>query len=206
MSATVQSRVAGAAFAALVILPFAARADTAARVRGTVVSVDGPTLVVKSREGETVQIRLSDNWSASGVVKASLADIKPGVFVGVASAPKAGDVDDLQALELVVFPESMRGTGEGHYEWDLQPKSTMTNASVASQVDGVKGRTLTLSYKGGERKITLPADTPIVTFGPATQADVTPGAAVFVPAQRGDDGALKATRILVGKDGLVPPM
>lgn len=183
-----------------------ASADTPSRVRGTVVALDGATLTVKSRSGETVAIKLADNWAASSVIKASMADIKPGVFVGVASAPKEGDVDDLEALELVVFPEAMRGSNEGHYAWDLQPKSMMTNANVTSKVEGVKGQVLTLSYKGGDRKVTLPSDTPIVTFASATQADIKPGAAVFVPAQKKDDGSLQAGRVLVGKDGVVPPM
>lgn len=181
-------------------------ADTPARIRGTVTGMDGRTLTVKTRTDEAVSITLAEGWAPSGVVKATAADIKPGVFIGTASAAKEGDVDDLQALELVIFPESMRGTGEGHYEWDLQPGSKMTNATVAAKVEGVKGQTLTLSYKGGEKKVTLPADVPVVTFAPATQADVKPGAAVFVPAQRKDDGTLAATRVLVGKDGVVPPM
>ena len=100
----------------------------------------------------------------------------------------------------------MRGTGEGHYEWDLQPRSTMTNANVTSKVEGVKGQTLSLSYKGGEKKVTLPPETPIVTFAPATSGDVKAGAAVFVPAQKKDDGSVVAARVLVGKNGVVPPM
>jgi hypothetical protein len=160
---------------------------------------------VRTRTSEDIPVRLAENWAVSGVIKASLADIKPGVFVGVASLPKNGDADG-EAIEVVVFPESMRGLGEGHYPWDLQPGSQMTNATVAAQVEGVNGRTLTLSYKGGERKITVPPDAPIVTFAPATAADVAPGAAVFVPAQRKEDGAIEAQRVLVGKGGVVPPM
>ena len=195
------------AVSALALLAAPALADTAQRIRGTVEKIDGNTLTVKPRDGgASLVIRLSDTWGAGGVVKASLADIKPGVFVGVASVPTADNVDDLQALELLVFPEAMRGSNEGHYAWDLQPKSMMTNANVSSKVEGVNGQTLTLSYKGGERKVTLPKDVPVVTFGPATKDDIKAGAAVFVPAQKKDDGTLTAGRVLVGKDGIVPPM
>ena len=101
----------------------------------------------------------------------------------------------------------MKGTGEGSYPWDLKPKSSMTNATVTNAVKDVDGRTLTLSYSGGqEKKISIPDGTPIVTFGPATEADLKPGATVFVPAQRGDDGSLSTGRIVIGTNGAVPPM
>lgn len=196
----------GLVLPAMIALTGSALADTPQRVRGTVASVDGNVLTVKPKDGATIAIRLADGWGASGVVAAKLSDIKAGDFVGVASIPDKSDADGLDALELVIFPEAMRGTGEGHYAWDLQPNSMMTNATVSAKVDGVKGETLTLSYKGGERKITVPPGTPIVTFAPATTADVKPGVAVFVPAQKKDDGSLAANRVLVGKDGIVPPM
>jgi hypothetical protein len=181
-----------------------AQAAQPVRVRGTVVSLDGATLRVTSRAGEDVPIRLAENWAVAGVVKAHLDDITPGTFVGVAALPQAGD--SLRAIEVLIFPESMRGTGEGHSPWDLLPQSSMTNATVASAVQGVDGRTLTLSYKGGAKTVTVPPDAPIVTLGPAERSEVTAGAAVFVPAQRQADGTLQAVRVLVGKDGVVPPM
>ncbi|WP_147707830.1 DUF5666 domain-containing protein [Microvirga massiliensis] len=186
--------------------PTAALAQAAqpVRVRGTVVSLNSSTLHVKSRAGNDASIRLAENWAVSGVVRAQLDDIKPGSFVGVAALPQAGD--SLRAIEVLVFPENMRGTGEGHSPWDLLPQSSMTNATVASAVQGIDGRTLTLSYKGGEKTITVPPEAPIVTFGPAEKADVKAGAAVFVPVQRQADGTLQASRVLVGKDGVVPPM
>ena len=101
----------------------------------------------------------------------------------------------------------MRGTGEGHYPWDVQPRSTMTNATVSSEVKSADGRRLTLSYKGGEKTVDLPADAPIVSFGPAERSDLKPGASVFIPStQRQPDGELQATRVVVGKNGVVPPM
>ena len=191
---------------ALALVAGAALADTTQRIRGTVTSVSGNTLMIKSVTGDALTVKLADDWKASGIVKASMDDIKPGVFVGTASTAKESDIDDLTALELVVFPEAMRGTGEGHTPWDLKPGSTMTNATVTSKVESVKGQTLTLTYKGGEKKVVLPKDVPIVTIAPAEQSDVKAGASVFIPAQKKDDGSLVATRILVGKDGIVPPM
>jgi hypothetical protein len=125
--------------------------------------------------------------------------------VGIASLPTAAGGDG--AVAVLVFPPSMKGTGEGSYPWDLKPKSTMTNATVTNAVKDVEGRTLTLSYSGGqEKKITVPDGVPIVTFGPATEADLKPGAAVFIPAQRGADGNLTAAFVIVGTNGVAPPM
>jgi hypothetical protein len=154
-----------------------AQSGNPVRVRGTVVSVDGSTLVVHSREGADVSIHLADNWSVTGVVKASMSDIKQGAFIGTASLPRPDG--SLRALEVLVFPEAMRGSGEGHYPWDLKPTSMMTNAAVGNVVDGVEGRTVTLSYKGGEKKVTIPVDAPIVTFADAAKTDVKAGAPVF---------------------------
>lgn len=196
----------GLLLSGLVALAGVAGADTPQRVRGTIVSLEGDVLTVKSREGANVAVRLVDGWSVNGVVAAKLGDIKPGDFVGIASVPDKIDIEGLQALELVIFPEAMRGTGEGHRDWDLAPGSKMTNATVASRVANMKGDTLTLTYAGSERKITVPPETPIVTFAPAGMADLKSGAAIFVPAQRKDDGTLLTNRVLVGKDGIVPPM
>jgi hypothetical protein len=174
------------------------------RVRGQVVSLNGATLTVKSRTGEDVSVQLADKWAVGGIVKASMADIKPGVFIGTAAVPQPGT--SLRALEVVVFPDSMRGTGEGSYAWDLKPQSSMTNANITNAVDSVDGRTVTLAFKGGTKSVVIGAETPIVTFGPADQSDIKPGANVFVAAQKQADGSLSATRVAVGKDGLVPPM
>ena len=173
-------------------------------MRGTVVSLDGSTLTVKTREGPTSALALKSGWKVTGVAKASVEDIKPGDYVGIASLPTAAGGDG--AVEVLVFPAAMKGAGEGSYPWDLKPKSTMTNATVADAVKTVDGRTVTLSYRGQEKRISVPDDTPVVTLAPATAADLKFGAAVFVPAQRGDDGALAAGNVVVGANGVVPPM
>ena len=195
-----------AAIALAAATAFASTAASAAegvRVRGTVVSVTDNALVVKSRDGDNVSIALGLGWKAGGIAKAQLADIKPGDFVGIASLPGAsGD----GALEVLVFPPAMRGTGEGSYGWDLKPNSTMTNGAVSEAVKSVEGTTVNVVYHGQSKKITIAPNTPIVTFAKAVNADVKPGAAVFVPAQRGDDGKLSTTQVVVGKDGVVPPM
>ena len=174
-------------------------------MRGAVVSLDGSTLTVKTREGPNAAVALKPGWKVAGVTKASAGDIKPGDFVGIASLPTTAGGDG--AIEVLVFPPAMKGTGEGSYPWDLKPKSSMTNATVTNAVKGVEGRTLDLSYSGGkEKKISIPDGVPIVTFGPAAQADVKPGAMVFVPAQRSADGALVAGFVAVGANGVNPPM
>jgi hypothetical protein len=194
------------AFAAIVIAGATAAAQSAPpmRVRGTIESIEGQRLAIKSREGDSIDIRLADNAPVLGVTKASLADISVGKFVGVAALPQPDDT--LKALEVLIFPEAARGSGEGHYAWDLLPESTMTNATVADSVTGVNGRILTLKYKDGEKKIIVPPEAPIVTFSPGDRTLLKPGAAVFVPAATRPDGELTAARILVGRDGVVPPM
>lgn len=173
-------------------------------VRGTVSSVDAGKVTIHTREGKDVALTLGDNWKIAGVVKASMADIKAGTFIGTANQDSGGGA---KALEVVVFPEAMRGTGEGDYGWDLKPKSSMTNATVSNPVTGVDGQTVTLTYKGGQKKVTIAPDTPIVTVGPATAADVKPGVAVFVSSTPDSAGALPGPGFLaVGKDGATPPM
>ena len=135
-------------------------AQNMVRVRGTIDYIDGPTYLVKARDGAELKVALADNPQIAGVVKASLSDIKQGSFVGVTAMPRADGSQS--ALEVHIFPEAMRGTGEGHYPWDLRPQSTMTNASVEQVVTAVDGQTLTLKYKDGEKKIFVPAKAPIV--------------------------------------------
>jgi len=175
------------------------------RVRGTIERIESPVFLVKSRDGAELKIVLADNAVAVGVVKATLADIKPGSFVGIGAMPQADGTQ--RALEVLIFPDAMRGTGEGHYPWDLQPKSTMTNGNVEQSVTGVDGETLTVKYKDGEKKIIVPPGVPIVTFVPGDKADLKPGIKIFiVAAKKLPDGTLQAARVNYGKDGLTPPM
>ena len=178
---------------------------TPVRVRGTVVSLDGNKLVVHPKTGDNITVMLNDNFGAIAVVKASMADIKEGTFIGTATVTQPDS--SLKSEEVVVFPDKMRGTGEGHYPWDLGSKSMMTNATVSNAVKGVDGQTITVTYKGGEKKIDVPANVPVVTLVPGSdKADIKPGVIVFVPTQKQEDGTLHAGAVLFGKDGLTPPM
>jgi hypothetical protein len=174
------------------------------RIRGTIERIDGPIYVVKARDGTELKLTLADNASIAGIIKASLSDIKQNSFVGVTAMPQPDG--SLSAVEVHIFPESMRGTGEGHYPWDLQPQSTMTNANVEEVGSAVDGRTLTLKYKDGEKKITVPANAPVVTYAPGDKSDIKPGAKVFVVAVKQADGTLQGRLWRIGKDGLTPPM
>jgi hypothetical protein len=195
-----------AGLAAILTAPLAWSQDAPpVRVRGTIERAEGPVFVVKSRDGTELKIVLADNAVAVGVVKAALADIKPGSFVGIAAMPQSDGAQ--RALEVLIFPDAMRGTGEGHYPWDLQPKSTMTNAGVEQVVTGVNGPTLMVKYKDGEKTIIVPPDAPVVTFAPGDKADLKPGTKIFIlAAKKLPDGTLQAARVNYGKDGLTPPM
>lgn len=173
-------------------------------MRGVVESLSGDTLKVKSREGKDVMIMLKSGWAVNGIVKADVSDIKPGDFVGIASMPTDSGVNG--ALEVLIFPAAMKGTGEGDYGWDLKPKSSMTNATVASAVTSVNGPTLSLTYKGGEKKISIPPGTPVVTIAPATKSDIKAGAGVIINGTTAGDNMVEADRVVVGINGVVPPM
>ena len=174
------------------------------RIRGEVVSLNGDVLQVHRRSGDTVSINVAPTVGISAVKAMQLADIKPGSFIGTAAT--TGTDGKLTATEVVVFPESARGTGEGHYAWDLGPNSSMTNANVDTVVEGTSGRDLKLSYKGGNNVVTVPQNVPIVTFAPAARTDLTPGKKVFVVATPAAQGTFVAQRVVVEKDGVAPPM
>lgn len=182
----------------------AAGAADKVRVRGTVTSFSGNQLQVKSREGKPVTVTLKDGWKISAVAKAQVSDIKTGDFVGIASLPKSEGGDG--ALEVLILPPQLKGLGEGSYGWDLKPNSTMTNATVGDLVKSVDGSTVTMTYQGKEKKISVPNGTPVVTLAPATPADLTPGAVVFISADKNADGSVVTSQVVVGKNGVVPPM
>ncbi|MCJ9749587.1 hypothetical protein MOV61_02500 [Neorhizobium sp. BETTINA12A] len=190
---------------AILVTPAHAEDKKAAQihVRGSIVNFGGSTLKVKTREGETVDVALAADWKVASVANAKVTDIKPGDFVGIASMPKDGGGDG--ALEVLIFPPAMKGAGEGSYGWDLKPDSSMTNATVADAVKGVDGRTVTVTYHGKEKKIAIPDGTPVVTIAPATNDDLVPGAVVFIAAEKGTTGTI-AHQVIVGKNGVVPPM
>ena len=207
MSYKVTRRSLGIAGLALVLAAPEAWAQTAppVRVRGTVERVDGDSYIVKARDGAELNVKLAANATVVALVKASLADIKAGSYVGVAGMPQPDGSQ--RALEVHIFPEPMRGTGDGHRPWDLQPSSTMTNGNVEQTVAGSDGQTLTLKYKDGEKKILVPANTPIVSYVPGDKSELKPGAKIFISAAtKQPDGTLQAPRVNVGRDGVTPPM
>jgi len=180
-----------------------AQEPTQVHVRGTVVDLDGSTLKVATREGKTQAVTFAKGWVLSGVARAAIADIKPGDFVGIASRATANGGDG--ALEVLIFPPELKGAGEGSHSWDLRPHSSMTNATVADAVTDVAGRTVTVSYHGKKKKISIPDGTPVVTLAPATLADLVPGAVVFVAGEQTAAGVV-AHQVVVGENGVVPPM
>ncbi len=180
------------------------------RLRATIEKIDATSITVKERSGEVITLVRPANMDVSEVYPLALADIKPGSYIGTAAIPQA-DGSQL-ALEVLVFPEAARGTGEGHRPWDLRPESTMTNATVAdlaaapSSVPG--GQKLTLKYKDGEKTVIVPPGVPVVSFKPGNadqQALLVPGAKVMITAQE-KDGKPTALRVLVGRNGFAPPM
>ncbi len=181
-----------------------APANPPVRIRGTVEKIDGTNLTIKANNGQSMNVKLADNYVVMGVAKARLADVASGKFIGTTTV---GERDGaLVALEVHIFPENMRGTGEGHYDWDLRPDSKMTNANVANVVTMGKDRVLTVQYKGGEKKVLVPENAVIVSFTPTERSELKPGAKVFTVTQRQPDGNLTAARVNVGLKGQVPPM
>jgi hypothetical protein len=181
-----------------------AQSPPTVRIRGEIQTLEGNVLTIATREGDTATVKLADDFGVSAVVPADMAAIEEGSFIGTAAMPQPGG--ELRALEVLVFPEALRGTGEGHYPWDLMPESTMTNATVSSTVSSREGRNVTLTYQGEERTVFVPEDVPIVTLESGDATLLTPGNHVFINAQEQADGTLTAARVAVGKDGLVPPM
>jgi len=174
------------------------------RVRGTIDRVDGDMYLVKARDGAEFKLKLAPNATVVSLVQASLADVKQGSYIGVAGMPLPDGSQ--KALEVHIFPESMRGLGDGHRGWDLQPSSTMTNGSVEQTSAASDGQMLTLKYKDGEKKIVVPSGIPIVAYVPGEVGELKAGARIFISAaKKSPDGSLEAARINVGR-GVAPPM
>lgn len=204
MSRTLQRTIAAAMFVtSFSALP--ASAQETLRIRGTIESVDGPVYVIKNRDGAEVKLTLSDPPLYVAIVKSSMADIKPGQFIGATGMTQPDGSQ--KAIEVHIFPESMRGTGEGHYDWDLRPNTKMTNANVEQTVAGVDGPVLSVKYKDGEKKVMVTPETQVVSYVVGDKADLKPGIKIFVgAAKKQADGTWVTPRVTYGKDGLTPPM
>jgi hypothetical protein len=177
---------------------------TPANVRGTIVSNDGMTMVVKTKDGASVNVTLPERLGVNTLSKASMSDIKENTFVGITSMPDAKGA--MTAVEVHIFPEAMRGAGEGHTPWDLMPNSTMTNGNITTAVTKNNGQSLTVKYKDGEKQIAVTKDASIVMVAAGTKDDLKVGAKVFTIAGKNAEGVIRARAVLVGKDGVTPPM
>jgi hypothetical protein len=203
-STFIRPLVAVAMVAASTLYAIAQQPPTPSRVRGTIEGVDGDVLSVKSRSGEDVKLHMTGDMRVVGIIKIALSDIKVGSFIGTTTVP--GPDGSQNAVEVHVFPEDMRGTGEGSRPYDLRPNSTMTNATVDQSVAGNDGHTLLIKYKDGEKKVSVSAETPVVTYVPADKSDLKAGAKVIAFMKKLPDGSFETNRVSVGRDGLTPPM
>ena len=173
------------------------------RLRGTVQEFADPNVVILERDGKVITAVVPNETGIVEVIPTDITLVQPGTYIGTATVPRADG--KLISLEVVVFPEFARGTGEGHFPWDLEPESTMTNATVAELARSSDGRTLRLRYKDGEKTIIVPDGVPVVTLRPGNRLMIVPGAKLFAVAeQRGDQYIVM--RLLVGRNGLKPPM
>jgi hypothetical protein len=189
--------LAGLAAAVLAGASAPAVAQNAPRVRGTITGLQGDDLLVKTKDDQELAVRLVRPTTMTARIKADPSAIKPGVFVGAAAVPGKGGA--LAGVEIVIFPEAMRGAGEGHRAWEPLPEGTMTNATVADEVSATDGRSLKLSYKGGEQTIAITPETRVFTLGDATLADLKPGAPVSFGVEKDADGHLQTKRLTVDR-------
>lgn len=181
-----------------------AQTPATVRLRGTIDTIDAENATVTTREGAVVKLALGKNTQYSFVKAMKLSDIQPGSFIGAAGRPaKDGTIE---ALEVVVFPEARRGTGEGHFAWDLLSDSSMTNATVAAVAQSNTGNVLNLVYKDGTKKVMVSSGIPIVTIVEGKITDVHPGLPVFIVAAPKSAAEFTVLRLVVGKDGVAPPM
>jgi hypothetical protein len=200
---TILVAVAAASIAVGSVSAFAAGATS--NVRGTIAHIQGDAMQVKERNGSTITVHLASDAKVASVATASISDVKPGMFIGTAAMPQPNGT--LEAKEIHIFPQSMRGTGEGNRAWDMGPGRSMTNGTVGQQVGKVEGNKLTVSYGGGEKAVAVTPNTKVVKLIPSDRSDLKPNEQVFIPgASRNGDGSVEASRLTVGKDGVAPPM
>jgi hypothetical protein len=202
MSSTILRVLVAAASFALVTIAVPASAQEMVRIRGTIERIEGPVYVIKGRDGAELKLTLTENPLYVAISPSTMADIKPGMFVGSAGMMEADGTQ--KAIEVHIFPESMRGTGEGHYDWDLKPQSKMTNGNVEQFVSGVDGSVLSVKYKDGEKKLVVTPETVVVTYVPGNKDDLKPGTKVFVAAKKQPDGTFQAPRVTYGRNGAGP--
>ena len=197
-------RVLAASCVFLVSLALPAAAQDTVRVRGTVERIDGPVFVVKARDGSELKLTVTEDHPLFVViVPGKMSDIKAGMYVGSAGTMQEDGTQ--KAIEVHIFPESMRGTGDGHYDWDLLPKSKMTNGNVEQAVTGVDGPLLSVKYKDGEKKLVVTPQTVVVTYEMGKREDIQPGTKIFVAAaKKQPDGTLLTPRITYGRNGEGP--
>jgi hypothetical protein len=174
------------------------------RVRGMIESINGDLLIVKKNDGHNVTMKMTPNAAVTGVEKIALSDIAPGAYVGVTSV--ADSQGNQKATEVHLFPNSLRGAGEGTRSWDTAPNSSMTNGGLDKMVDSNNGRTLTVKYRGGEKQVVVTPETAVVKLVPGKRSDLQEGAKIVAATARTADGALETSRISVGLNGLTPPM
>ncbi|NEU12993.1 hypothetical protein G3T14_12705 [Methylobacterium sp. BTF04] len=173
------------------------------RIRGTIAAADATSITIKPRVGDSVTVKLGDSVRVASANKAQFSDIKPDSYIGTAATPQPDGT--LKALEVAVFAPSMRGTGDGHYPWDLEKENTMTNGAVGA-LAGTGNRTLTVKYSGGEKTITVPEDVPVVALAPGDKSLIKPGARIVAFTKADASGIAVADRMVVGENGTVPPM
>jgi hypothetical protein len=197
-------RALAASSLAFVCLALPASAQDTVRVRGTVERIEGPVYIVKTRDGSEVRlVTTEDKPLFVAIVPATMKDIKQGMYVG--SAGMMQEDGTQKAIEVHIFPESMRGTGDGHYDWDLMPKSKMTNGSVEEAVTAVDGPVLRVRYKDGEKKLVVTPQTVVVTYEFGKREEIQPGTRIFVAAaKKQPDGTLLTPRITYGRNGEGP--
>jgi hypothetical protein len=202
MSGMIHRTLAAASFA-LICIALPASAQETVRIRGTIERVEGPVYVVKNRDGAELKLTVTDNPLFVAIAPSAMADIKPGMFIGSAGMMQPDGTQ--KAIEVHIFPESMRGTGEGHYDWDLKPQSKMTNGNVEQSVAAVDGPVLSVKYKDGEKKLLVTPETVVVTYVPGNKDELKPGTKIFVAAaKKQPDGTLQTPRITYGRNGAGP--
>jgi hypothetical protein len=206
MRATIQRALAAAGFVVSFVLIGAASSASAqetVRIRGIIERIEGPVYVVKNRDGAELKLTMTDNPLFVAIAPATMADIKSGMFVGSAGTMQADGTQ--KAIEVHIFPESMRGTGEGHYDWDIKPNTKMTNANVEQTVASNDGQILSVKYKDGEKKLLVTPETVVVTYVPGNKEDLKPGTRIFVgAAKKMSDGTVQTPRITYGRNGAGP--